>query len=93
MAAKKEKEYGEEAVTFPDNSSEFVEAMNKALEIVNGIKVYAPLIELDKTEILKLGMKMCFPFELTSSCYYSYEELCRRCESCIRRQRAFRALK
>ena len=84
---------GEEAATFPDNSAKFVEAMNKTLEIVNGIEVYAPLVKLDKTEIVKLGMKMGFPFELTWSCYYSYEEPCGKCESCVRRQRAFRALK
>ncbi|AEA46964.1 7-cyano-7-deazaguanine synthase QueC [Archaeoglobus veneficus] len=83
---------GEEAQTFPDNSEEFVKAMNDALRIVNGVSVYAPLIKLDKTEIVKLGMSMNFPFELTWSCYYSYDEPCGKCESCVRRQRAFRAL-
>jgi len=80
----------EEAETFPDNTKEFISTMNKALEVVNGIKVYAPLIELNKAEIVKLGRKMDFPFELTWSCYYSYDEPCGKCESCVRRQRAFK---
>src|SRR5690606_35767887 len=44
----------EEAVTFPDNSLEFLEAFNQVLEVgsLDEIEIKAPLINLNKTEIV-----------------------------------------
>jgi|Deesub1362A_J573_1020465.scaffolds.fasta_scaffold00263_65 7-cyano-7-deazaguanine synthase len=81
----------EEAETFPDNSKEFVERMNAALQLstMGNVKLYAPLVEKDKVEIIKLGSSLGVPFQYTWSCYGGGEEPCWKCESCIRRRRAF----
>ncbi len=81
----------EEAVTFPDNSQEFLEAFNKVLEVgsLDEIEIKAPLINLNKTEIVELGAKVEAHLHLSYSCYLGGEEHCGSCESCIRRKRAF----
>jgi 7-cyano-7-deazaguanine synthase len=81
----------EEAVTFPDNSREFLDAFNKVLEVgsLDEIKIKAPLINLNKTEIVELGYEVETPLHLTYSCYMGDEEHCGICESCMRRKRAF----
>ena len=82
----------EEGATFPDNTPEFVEAINKSLyySTENHAVVYAPVIGLDKVGIIKKGAGIGAPLDLSWSCYYSGEKPCGRCESCMRRARAFR---
>jgi 7-cyano-7-deazaguanine synthase len=81
----------EEAATFPDNSQKFLEAFNNVLEIgsLDQIEIKAPLINMDKTEIVKLGDEVKAPLHLSYSCYMGGEEHCGICESCMRRKRAF----
>jgi 7-cyano-7-deazaguanine synthase len=81
----------EEAVTFPDNSKDFLEAFNQVLKIgsIQDIQIEAPLINFDKKEIVELGLRINAPLELSYSCYMGQEEPCGVCESCLRRQRAF----
>jgi 7-cyano-7-deazaguanine synthase len=81
----------EEAATFPDNSKEFLNAFNNVLKIgtLEGVKIEAPVINMSKTEIVKLGVKINAPLNLSYSCYMGEEEPCGICESCMRRMRAF----
>jgi len=82
----------EEAVTFPDNSKEFLNAFNNVLKIgtFENLEIKAPLIELNKNEIVKLGDKINAPMNLSYSCYVGEKEHCGVCESCMRRRRAFK---
>lgn len=82
----------EEAVTFPDNSKDFLEAYNKVLKIgtLKDVKIRAPLIEMNKDEIVKLGAKLDAPLDLSYSCYMGGKKHCGICESCMRRKRAFK---
>jgi len=83
---------GEEAGTFPDNSFDYVQAMDHAFSYStqNGVKVLAPLIKLGKTEIVKRALESKAPLEYSWSCYHGREIPCGECESCVRRARAFK---
>lgn len=85
----------EEAATFPDNSKEFLNAFNELIKIgsPDNIKIEAPAIDLNKEEIVKLGLDVGAPMELSYSCYAGRDKHCGVCESCMRRKRAFKKLK
>lgn len=84
----------EEGTTFPDNSKEFLENFNKLIDVgsPDKIKIEAPAIDLDKEEIVELGVEVGAPMELSYSCYKGGDKHCGVCESCMRRKRAFKKL-
>ena len=85
---------GEEGATFPDNSCEYMEKFNELIDVgsPNKIRIEAPAIDLDKEEIVELGVKVGAPMELSYSCYKGDEKPCGVCESCMRRNRAFKKM-
>ena len=84
----------EEAETFPDNSKVFLDSFNKLINVGSpkNIEIKAPLIDLDKEGIVKLGLELNAPLELSYSCYKGGKYHCGVCESCVRRKRAFKLL-
>lgn len=80
----------EEAARFPDNSPRFVEASDRLLEISAGapVRLFCPLIGMDKREIAAAGIELGIPWELLWSCYRGGERMCGRCESCRGLRRA-----
>lgn len=84
----------EEAATFPDNSKEFLNTFNELIDVGSpeNIKIEAPAIDLSKEEIVKLGVEVSAPMELSYSCYKGGDKHCGVCESCMRRKRAFKQL-
>ena len=84
----------EEAATFPDNSRGYVDAANAALgySTLSKVRIYAPLIEKSKEEIARLGLEIGAPLEWSWSCYRGEAKPCLRCESCLRRARAFESI-
>lgn len=76
---------------YPDCRPKFVTAFQRAARfgIDEKIVIRAPLINMRKSDVIKLGNKLGVPFELTWSCYRSGEKHCGKCESCINRKRAF----
>lgn len=84
----------EEATIFPDNSEDFVYAINHALSFIptpRKVRVVSYTQRLDKVEIVYLGQRLEIPWNLLWSCYYGGESSCGQCESCIRFQRACQA--
>lgn len=84
----------EEAMSYPDNRPEFVERFNALLEravasFSRPPKVVAPLVDMRKNEIVRLGTEIKAPLELTWSCYLDGEIHCGTCESCQHRRRGF----
>ena len=78
---------------YADCSPEFYEAMNKAINIgtYNKVTVVAPLINMNKAEVVKTGLAINVPYELTWSCYEGGEKACGTCGTCIDRINAFKA--
>ncbi|MDK2892316.1 7-cyano-7-deazaguanine synthase QueC [Methanohalophilus sp.] len=81
----------EEAATFPDNSPKFVDAANLffTYSTLKGVKVYAPLLGMDKESIVKTSLENDAPLKWSWSCYASGPDPCGVCESCKRRSLAF----
>ncbi|MDW7732815.1 MAG: 7-cyano-7-deazaguanine synthase QueC [Methanolobus sp.] len=81
----------EEAVTFPDNSPEFIEAMDNSLSYstLNKVRVVSPLIGMNKKEIVLKAIEVNAPLGFSWSCYHGEDVPCGTCESCVRRKRAF----
>jgi 7-cyano-7-deazaguanine synthase len=82
----------EEAATFPDNSTDFVKAINQALSFStrSSVKLVSFTQNMDKFEILSEAQKVGLPFQYIWSCYLGGEKMCARCESCLRMIRAVR---
>jgi len=53
------------------------------------IRVETPLIDMSKSEIVKVGIKLKAPLESTWSCYQDEELACGECDSCALRLRGF----
>lgn len=82
----------EEAITFADNSREFITASNKALSLSTRLPVtlVSYTADLEKTDIVRLGLSNKAPLDLVWACYAGGEVMCGQCESCQRLIRAFR---
>lgn len=78
---------------YPDCSVEFNEEMNKAIYLGSGkkVRIEAPFVELTKAEVVKTGLRLNVPYELTWSCYEGGEKPCGKCGTCIDRIKAFEA--
>lgn len=76
---------------YPDCSKEFNDAMNKAIYEGSGhqLKIVAPFIGLTKAGVVKKGLELEVPYELTWSCYEGHEKACGKCGTCIDRKEAF----
>lgn len=76
---------------YADCSPEFAEAMNRAISIgtYGKITVERPLINMNKAQVVKTGLDLNVPYELTWSCYEGKEKQCGQCGTCIDRKRAF----
>lgn len=80
----------EESATFPDNTTEFIERINKEFEYSTRVKpkVIAPLINYYKDDIVKLALLNNIPLEMAMSCYKGGGGHCGICESCTRFKKA-----
>lgn len=84
----------EDSSGYPDCRVEFYEAFERVIEVGTKpetlVKIRTPLIAMSKAEIVKKGVELDAPLELTWSCYRESERACGRCDSCALRLRGFR---
>jgi 7-cyano-7-deazaguanine synthase len=79
---------------YPDCRPAYYEAFNRVIKAgtkEGNIEIVTPLIHLRKAEIVRLGLELGAPFDLTWSCYSREDEACGVCDSCVLRLRAFAA--
>ena len=79
---------------FPDARPEFFDAIGRALSLGldAGIEIAAPFTAKSKTDVIRLGVELGVPFELTLSCMQPSEgRHCGRCSKCRERRDAFLA--
>jgi len=80
---------------YPDCRPGYYSAFRKVVK--NGtragdIKVLTPLINLRKSQIIALGLKLGAPLHLTWSCYRGGKQPCGICDSCRIRKKGFSEL-
>ena len=84
---------------YPDCRPEFIEAFEQLLQV--GTKagqegrrfhIHAPLMRLDKSEIVRKALDLRIDLSLTHSCYDPAEDgsACGECDACLLRQKGFR---
>jgi 7-cyano-7-deazaguanine synthase len=79
---------------YPDCRPEYYQAFNAVIKAGTKdgrIEIVTPLIAMRKAEIVKLGLELGAPFDLTWSCYSREDCGCGVCDSCVLRLRAFQA--
>ena len=76
---------------YPDCSSAFNNAMNTAIYEGSGkqLHIEAPFVEMTKADVVKKGLELKVPYELTWSCYEGGDKPCGKCGTCIDRLKAF----
>ncbi len=87
---------------YPDCRPEFIQAFEAmaqlatkaAVEGSQPVNIHAPLIDMKKTEIIRLGLSLGVDYSLTCSCYDPMADgsPCGRCDSCRLRAAAFEEL-
>ena len=84
---------------YPDCRPEFYDAITEVLRLGSklgtaygvGMRIEAPIITMSKAEIVRYGVELAAPLELTWSCYAGLEWPCGACDSCLLRAEGFAA--
>lgn len=77
---------------YPDCRPAYYRAYNDVIKAgtkEGRIEIVTPLIGMRKREIVRLGLELNAPFDLTWSCYSREDSACGVCDSCVLRLRAF----
>jgi 7-cyano-7-deazaguanine synthase len=84
---------------YPDCRPEFIEAYQRmanlatkaGVEGLTRLTIHTPLIQLSKSEIVRLGRELGVPFGLTHSCYDPLPGggACGQCDACLLRRKGF----
>jgi 7-cyano-7-deazaguanine synthase len=80
---------------YPDCRPAYYEAFHQVIKMgtkEGNIEIITPLIAMRKAEIVRLGLELNAPFDLTWSCYSHEDRACGLCDSCTLRLRAFAAV-
>ena len=84
----------EDSSGYPDCRPEFYEAFQRVIDAgtrpTTRVEIRTPVIHMRKSEIVRRGVELGAPLQLTWSCYQAEERACGRCDSCALRLRAFR---
>src|SRR5271163_2869332 len=83
----------EDSSGYPDCRPEYYRVFQELIRVgtrpETEIEIVTPVIALRKSEIIRRGLELGAPLQLTWSCYQSSDEACGACDSCLLRLRAF----
>jgi 7-cyano-7-deazaguanine synthase len=83
----------EDSSGYPDCRAEYYEVFQKLVRVgtrpETDIKIETPVITLKKSEIIRRGLELGAPLQLTWSCYQNEDKACGACDSCLLRLKAF----
>ena len=88
--------HSEDSSGYPDCRKDYLKAFDKAIKLgtksgIEGkLSLGFPLINRNKSGIIKLGVSLGVPFEFTRSCYHAGAKPCGECDSCILRAKGFK---
>ena len=77
---------------YPDCRPAYYQAYNEVIRTgtkEGRIRIVTPLIALKKSGIVRQGLELGAPLDLTWSCYSREDKACGTCDSCVLRLRAF----
>ena len=83
----------EDSSGYPDCREEYYKVFQELVRVVTRpetqIEIATPVIRMKKSEIIRRGMELGAPLQLTWSCYQGEERACGVCDSCLLRLAAF----
>jgi 7-cyano-7-deazaguanine synthase len=83
----------EDSSGYPDCRPEYYRVFQELIRVgtrpETHIEIVTPVITLKKSEIIRRGLELGAPLQLTWSCYQGEAEACGVCDSCLLRLRAF----
>lgn len=76
---------------YPDTRQEYIKALDTMVYLASdkNVEVITPFIDINKTEICKIGLNLKVPFEITRTCYKDQKNSCGKCGACIERLESF----
>ncbi len=80
---------------YPDCRPDFIEAFDRMEQYatdgysVDGLRLYAPFVNMSKADIVTLGASLFVPYADTWSCYKGGSAHCGVCGTCVERREAF----
>jgi 7-cyano-7-deazaguanine synthase len=83
----------EDSSGYPDCRPEYYEVFQDLIRVgtrpETRIKIVTPVIHMKKSEIIRRGVELKAPLQLSWSCYQGETLACGACDSCLLRLRAF----
>jgi 7-cyano-7-deazaguanine synthase len=81
---------GDHAI-YPDCRKVFVDKMREAIALADwhSVELFAPFEEQTKADIVRHGVNVSAPMELSWSCYKGGAKHCGKCGTCVERREAF----
>jgi len=86
---------GQDPGTFPDSRPEYFEELTRFIQkgLLSrpefGVEILLPLARKSKAEVVRLGVELGVPFDLTWSCLHEGRKPCEACSSCKERAAGF----
>lgn len=80
---------------YPDCRPEYLKVYQNLIKVGTKdkkIQIKAPLLKLTKAQIIRKGISLGVPYKMTWSCYSGGKRPCGVCDSCMFREKGFKAL-